>query len=226
MKTIMDNRHTAKRSQTHETIEVACWKGIDQLVLILTNTRPGVGSDHHRRWGDKISKKYRIARVFTHLVEESDYQTHLDANIWGAQVVFKNSTHWPRCCILSKPWPTSMTHQHIKKALLHQMPACRSARMQWPTSQRSHDSQNVMLVPTKTSQSLFRFGSLHRNASQMTRRPSKSSKSKFRGISRKWLTFTTVASLNCLEIFVHWRKFSFWQLREKFKHFIANRNFA
>jgi hypothetical protein len=24
MKTIMDNRHTAKRSQTHETIEVAC----------------------------------------------------------------------------------------------------------------------------------------------------------------------------------------------------------
>jgi hypothetical protein len=33
-------------------------------------------------------------------------------------------------------------------------------------------------------------------------------------------------SLNCLEIFVHWRKFSFWQLREKFKHFIANRNFA
>jgi hypothetical protein len=24
MKTIMDNKHTAKRSQTHETIEVAC----------------------------------------------------------------------------------------------------------------------------------------------------------------------------------------------------------
>jgi hypothetical protein len=64
------------------------------------------------------------------------------------------------------------------------------------------------------------------NASQMTRRPSKSSKSKFRGISRKWLTFYDTSELNCLEIFVHWLKFSFWQLREKFKHFIANRNVA
>jgi len=39
MKTIMDNRHTAKRSQTHETIEVACWKGIDQLVHRISTFR-------------------------------------------------------------------------------------------------------------------------------------------------------------------------------------------
>jgi hypothetical protein len=99
----------------------------------------------------------------------------------------------------------------------------------WPNSalktQATHKHSKMVLAERQETR--CRCISKHpTDSSQMTRRPSKSSKSKFRGISRKWLTFYDTSELNCLEIFVHWLKFSFWQLREKFKHFIANRNVA